>query len=320
MKISIALTTCNGTEYLQSQLDSYVAQERQPDEIVVCDDASTDDTVTILEAFKGSAPFQVRIIKNQSNLGYTKNFGKVLSNCAGDLIFLSDQDDVWFPEKIRVVEEAFQDNPNKYLIIHNGVLVDRNLTSHGATKLQQVISGYGSDDSFVTGSLTAIRGEFVQYALPIPNGIVGHDGWLHNIAKLLDKRLVLNHNLQLIRRHSQNTSAWVASSVRPINRFTVAKSQLTSKPSNSYEDRFLYNTSLSERLHAMESIDHSGIAANTISAGIEHLRDERKAIFNREELIQLGFIRKKINAIKMLHRGDYAHFNGLKSFMRDILR
>ncbi|MFT6754528.1 MAG: glycosyltransferase involved in cell wall biosynthesis, partial [Candidatus Azotimanducaceae bacterium] len=124
MKISIALTTYNGAAYLQAQLNSYLVQERLPDELVVCDDVSTDETVTILEAFKKTAPFQVRVIINELNLGFTKNFEKALLNCSGDLVFLSDQDDVWYPEKILVVVKAFLLNPDKYLLIHDGDLVD----------------------------------------------------------------------------------------------------------------------------------------------------------------------------------------------------
>ena len=320
MKISIALATYNGAIYLQEQLDSYIAQERLPDEVVVCDDVSTDDTVEILEAFKRSVPFQVRIIKNQCNLGFTKNFEKAILNCIGDLIILSDQDDIWFPEKIRIIEDTFRKNPDKYLLIHDGDLVDDDFVSHGATKLGQVKAGYGSEDFAATGALTAIRKELFQYVLPIPDGIVGHDGWLHNIARLLDKRMVICQSLQSIRRHSANTSGWVASSLNPINRVTVAKSQFSTQPASSYDDRLLYNTSLSERLHAIESIAHSGISTSLISAGLDHLREERKAIVSREELIQLNFIRRKVKAIQILTCGDYAHFNGLKSFMRDIFR
>ncbi|MFT5276204.1 MAG: glycosyltransferase involved in cell wall biosynthesis, partial [Saprospiraceae bacterium] len=151
MKISIALTTYNGAAYLQAQLNSYLVQERLPDELVVCDDVSTDETVTILEAFKKTAPFQVRVIINELNLGFTKNFEKALLNCSGDLVFLSDQDDVWYPEKILVVVKAFLQNPDKYLLIHDGDLVDENLVSHGATKRGQVVKGYGSDKHLITG-------------------------------------------------------------------------------------------------------------------------------------------------------------------------
>lgn len=320
MKISIALATYNGAAYLRGQLDSYIAQERPPDELVVCDDASSDNTVFILESFKKNAPFQVRLINNKTNLGFTKNFEKALSRCTGDLIFLSDQDDVWFPEKIRFVEKAFIENPDKWLLVHDGELVDEKLVSYGATKRGQVVAGYGSDDHLCTGALTAFRKELVQYALPIPNEIVGHDGWLHSIAKYLDKRMVLNQNLQKIRRHSQNTSAWVASSVIPINRITVAKNQFTSSPSDSYEDRLIYNSCLTERLESVRSNDHGEVASHAISASLNYLSEERKAVHNRAKLVQAGFVSRKVTAIRMLTRGEYTYFNGAKSFLRDFVR
>lgn len=319
-KISIAMATFNGDEYLQEQLDSFVCQGRLPDEVVVCDDGSTDNTLKILEAFNKASPFDVIVIKNSQNLGYTKNFEKALSLCSGQLIFLSDQDDVWFPTKIATVEQAFLENPDKLLIIHDGELVDETLVSHGATKRGQIIAGYGSDDSFITGALTAVRQDFLTYALPIPDGIVGHDGWLYNIAQLLGQRLVLHQSLQYIRRHTSNTSAWVASSVKPINRLSVAKSQFSTALANSYQDRLLYNSALIERLHLIGDLAEEKISKGLIRQWDECLHRERKAILNREELISRNFVQRKIMALRMLACGDYDHFNGLKSFMRDLIR
>src|SRR5262249_10160572 len=102
-KISIALCTYNGAKYLSSQLESYLAQTCLPDEVVVCDDCSQDETVTILNDFAIRAPFPVRILVNDQNLGSTKNFEKSISLCSGEIIFLSDQDDVWMPNKIERV-------------------------------------------------------------------------------------------------------------------------------------------------------------------------------------------------------------------------
>ena len=320
MKISIALTTFNGEAYLQGQLDSYIAQERSPDELVVCDDSSSDKTILILELFKKNAPFQVHLIKNKTNLGFTRNFEKALSACTGDVIALSDQDDVWYPEKLSFVAKAFIDNSDKWLLVHDGELVDENMVSYGATKRGQVVAGYGSDDYLCTGALTAFRKELIQYALPIPNEIIGHDGWLHSIAKYMGKRMVLNQNLQQIRRHSKNTSAWVASSVIPINRITVAKDQFTSSPSDSYDDRLMYNSCLNERLEVASLHEHDEVTVHAISAGLKHLSGERKAINSRAQLISLGFINRKATALRMLVSGEYGYFNGVKSFLRDFFR
>lgn len=314
------MATFNGGEYLQEQLDSFVCQERLPDELVVCDDGSADNTLEIVDAFKDTAPFDVVIIKNGHNLGYTKNFEKALSLCTGQLILLADQDDIWFPTKIGAIEQAFLGNPDKLLVIHDGALVDEAHVSHGATKRGQVVAGYGSDDSFITGALTAVRSGFLTYALPIPDGIVGHDGWLHNLARLLGKRLILNQSLQYIRRHTSNTSAWVASSVKPIDRFSVAKSQFSTTPATSYVDRLLYNSALIERLRLIGELPEGVVFKDLLRQADERLRTERKAIINRNKLVSRGFVQRKTMAVRMLASGDYAHFNGLKSFMRDLLR
>ena len=98
--ISIAMTTYNGEKYLSKQLESISNQSLLPDELVICDDASTDATASIIKEYALNAPFVVRVYLNKENIGYTKNYEKVMSLTSGDLIFLCDQDDIWFPEKI----------------------------------------------------------------------------------------------------------------------------------------------------------------------------------------------------------------------------
>jgi len=319
VRISIAIATYNGERYLQEQLDSFLSQTRQPDELVVCDDGSKDTTLKLLGSFSQRAPFAVRIYQNEKNLGYTKNFERALSKCSGDLIFLSDQDDIWHSTKIRIVEKAFLDHRDALVLIHDGELVDENLLSHGATKLGQVLAGYASDAWFVTGALTAIRREILLYALPIPDEIIGHDGWLHYIARMLGKRLILDQSLQVMRRHQSNTSDWIASSHKRISRFAVTKEQYSEAPAESYEDRLLYNTKLLERLDSTGDMKDF----RTTSAGIEvidQIQAERQAIIIREKLLNLGFYRRKLMAVKMLIRGSYRYFNGIKSFVRDFLR
>ena len=123
-KVSIAMAAYNGADYLSEQLSSFLLQTRLPDELVVCDDASSDSTVSIIEEFALRAPFEVRLIKNKQNLGYIRNFEKALSLCQGDLIFLSDQDDVWFPEKVCYIEKFFLKDAARLLVIHDGKLFD----------------------------------------------------------------------------------------------------------------------------------------------------------------------------------------------------
>src|SRR5215510_13144854 len=100
VKISIAMCTHNGAPYLAEQLNSILAQTRLPDEVVVCDDCSSDNSRAILESFASKAPFLVSLQFNEQRLGSTKNFEKTIELCQGDVIALCDQDDVWSIEKL----------------------------------------------------------------------------------------------------------------------------------------------------------------------------------------------------------------------------
>src|SRR3954447_12057972 len=131
MKASIAMCTYNGAPFLRAQLDSLLAQRRLPDEVVICDDASNDETVQILEDFSQTAPFHVRLSLNRSNLGVIKNFENAIGACTGDIIFLCDQDDVWRADKIESVARIFESCPRTGLVLSDAELVDCNLVSIG---------------------------------------------------------------------------------------------------------------------------------------------------------------------------------------------
>ena len=319
MRISIAMATYNGSKYIHEQLNSFLCQTRQVEELVVCDDGSFDKTLEILEAFKQIAPFDMYIYRNEVNLGFTQNFNQALSRCTGDLILISDQDDVWFANKVELMEKAFFANPDKLLAIHDGLLVDEKLVWHGATNLGQAIAGYGDCDSIVTGALTAVRRDFLLFALPIPAGIVGHDSWLHNLAKLLNVRLVVNAKLQFIRRYSSNTSNWIASSTTPINRLNVLISQSLTNAAHSYEDRLQINESGRQRLKKILSIQ-SIIPAQVIETSLCNLIKEHEALHCRNILICSNFLDRKFMAFQMLFKGQYRYFNGINSFLRDFFR
>ena len=119
LKISIAMATYNGAAYLQEQLDSFLAQTRLPDEVVITDDCSTDETLEIIKGFEESAPFNVHWEQNEHNLGYTGNFNKALIKTTGDLVFLSDQDDVWFRDKLEQVERYAAEHPAALVLMND---------------------------------------------------------------------------------------------------------------------------------------------------------------------------------------------------------
>jgi glycosyltransferase involved in cell wall biosynthesis len=123
MRLSIAMATWNGARYLREQLDSFRAQCRLPDELVVCDDHSTDGTPAILEEFRRTAPLPVNVLINPKQMGYVWNFEQVVGMCDGDVILLSDQDDVWLPEKLAEHEAVYRSRPEVGMAFSDGTIV-----------------------------------------------------------------------------------------------------------------------------------------------------------------------------------------------------
>ena len=119
MKLSVALCTYNGAPYIREQLDSILQQRVAVDEIVVCDDGSTDDTLEMLNEYVRKNPRLFNIIKNSSTLGYAKNFEKALRLATGEIIFLSDQDDIWKPDKTEVMKSVFAKDHSVMAAAHN---------------------------------------------------------------------------------------------------------------------------------------------------------------------------------------------------------
>ena len=108
--ISVAICTYNGEQFIESQLESICSQNYPVDEIVICDDGSTDKTVQKANDFLKEHFQEYRIIENQQNLGFRKNFEKAIGITQGEIIFLCDQDDVWKKDKVEKMVEAFQVN------------------------------------------------------------------------------------------------------------------------------------------------------------------------------------------------------------------
>jgi glycosyltransferase involved in cell wall biosynthesis len=315
------MATFNGAKYLQEQLNSFVNQTSLPDELIICDDGSEDGTISIIEEFRQSAPFPVRIIKNTRNYGYIRNFEQALTLCSGNLIFLSDQDDIWFPEKISYIERIFREDIGKLLIIHDGKLVDERLQWYGATKLKQVRAGWNNDKHFITGALSALHKDLISCVLPFPNNItIGHDAWIHLIASLLGARGIIEKPLQLIRRHSTNTSVWVGSSTHQISSLSVIRSNFNTQASTSYQNRIDLNESLQNRLVQIQCNELNKFSAETICCSLNYLRDERIALEARAAILGAGFFMRKYKALRMLLRNDYIFFNGFMSFIRDVVR
>ena len=218
MKISIAMATYNGAQNIDAQLQSFITQSHLPDELVVSDDDSKDSTVAKIEAFAEDAPFPVIIIRNKKNLGYAGNFNVALEKTTGDIVFLSDQDDVWYPNKIAHMLGQAKQNPDYLIYMNDAELTDGNLNSARLTKYGQIKSSGLPDESFVMGCCCAIRRELLDFSLPIPSGLKAHDNWLVEIADGLSAKLIVPEVLQYYRRHGGNVSQFIANRLTRVSR------------------------------------------------------------------------------------------------------
>lgn len=216
MKISIAMATYNGEKYILEQLESFVMQTRQPDELMITDDCSTDGTVNILKNFQKNAPFTVKIYINDTNLGYTQNFNKALQLCSGDLVFLSDQDDVWFDEKLEYMVNLIKQHPTKSVFMCDTEFTNELLSPSGITKQMQIKRLRGKLNGFVTGCCIMVKKDFLDQILPIPKSFQGHDNWIVNIADALNQRYVDGQVLQYYRRHGSNESVDLSNEIQII--------------------------------------------------------------------------------------------------------
>jgi glycosyltransferase involved in cell wall biosynthesis len=125
------MATYNGERFIRQQLDSLAAQTLLPHELVVCDDRSTDATLSIVQEFAGVAPFPVSIHQNSERLGYSDNFLRAAGLATGEWIAFCDQDDVWLPEKLAHVAAAAKSQATVVLVVHSATVVDPHLRPTG---------------------------------------------------------------------------------------------------------------------------------------------------------------------------------------------
>jgi glycosyltransferase involved in cell wall biosynthesis len=320
MYVSIAMTTYNGARYLGEQLDSFLSQTRQPDELVVCDDGSSDATVEILEAFRQKSPFKVFIYRNETNLGYVKNFEKALSHCEGDIVFLSDQDDVWFGNKIEEVEQLFLAKPNVRVILNNQFVTDSNLVPSSYSFLSNINAVGVGESWFVSGCCTTIRKDFFPIILPIPRDAQGHDTWISKLAEALSVKYVFATSLQYHRRHGENSSASFMKKLGKVSSLDLLRKYGIRDARKGWqtdvEHYTNYRKRIFERQHELEEmgLDNAGKAA------IKHFSENIEGMKARIEIASLPRSKRLIKIFRFWKNGKYKQFAGTKSAIKDVLR
>lgn len=326
MKISVALCTYNGAPFLREQLDSIAEQTRIPDELIVSDDKSSDETPGIVADFSASAPFPVHFVVNEQNLGSTKNFERAIDLCGGDVIALSDQDDVWLPEKLRRIEQVFAGEARVGMVFTDAEVVDENLRPLGyrlwdsvgfdnrsrrlvrdGRVLDVLLPGWT-----VTGATMAFRSTFKEMARDIPINLpLIHDGWIAlMIASVAEVRFVEEPLIQY-RQHSRQQIG--AAERKPDGDATGLQNVKNAKRrTNDYFSMIAIGMVAMERLSKMRDVRGYDQALAALGARILHLHT--RASLPSSKLSRLRSVVKELIS-RRYHRYSSGFYSAAKDLM-----
>jgi len=215
--VSVVLCTHNGARYVEAQVASILRQVPAPAELILGDDASTDGTVALVESLVAGSGVALVIRRHDPALGVRGNFADALARATGDLIALSDQDDVWHDGKLATLSAAFAADPELLLVHTDARLVDGDGAPTGLTLLQALEAtpderaGLEHGDAFatllrrnlVTGATVMIRRRLLDAAQPFAPDWV-HDEWLAAIAAATGRLTLLPEALIDYRQHGGN--------------------------------------------------------------------------------------------------------------------
>lgn len=319
-KVSVALCTFNGARYLREQLESIMVQTRLPDEIIVCDDASTDDSRDIVMASIGSNRVRVRLEHNEERLGVTRNFDKAISLCTGDIIFLADQDDVWYPHKLDRMLGAFARNRHAAYVFSNGDVINDAGQPIGATLWRlRGISPDEMTDQFpkrqldwllrsnvVTGCAMAFRSQLRRFISPIPEQWL-HDWWIALLSSTFSFGVPVAESLIGYRKHSAQQVGMEAMRLS-----ARMRESLRTRPED-YERRTYAAATLSARVH------ECAVVLQCNQQRLHQVDEMTRHLKRRAEGQQMSGFRRVGIVADEFFSGRYARYSGSwRSVVRDL--
>jgi len=205
--ISIAMAVFNGSRYINLQIDSILTQTYSNIELVIIDDCSTDSTIELIEPYLSDE--RVRLIKNDRNIGYKKNFEKAIGLCAGEYIALSDQDDIWFYNKLDYLISNIGDydliHSDAHIIDGDNMIVHSSYSKYSSKSLNNTPRNIILNGS-VTGCTCMFNSRICSDILPFPDGDYVHDRWISLISSVSEGITYADLPLISYRQHSDNIS------------------------------------------------------------------------------------------------------------------
>jgi glycosyltransferase involved in cell wall biosynthesis len=316
LTISVVLATYNSARYLRAQLESIAAQRLAPKEIVISDDCSSDDTLKVLESFQKSCNIDVRLFVNRERLGATRNFERALRCARGELIALSDADDLWYPDRLLTPVQAFSKAPTVGLVCCDADLVNadgfplhqklsevlprgRSLPELNTDPLSVLIRG-----PMVPGMTMCFRSSLLETILPIPPDW-HHDAWIAILTSVTASILYLSGALVAYREHEGQTVG-VPGHVKS----APCTAQESSVRLDAAAGRY---TMLLDRLSGLPSSGQRRRAAYMVNEKIRHFRQRALAY-------RLGPKRRIPLILLEAIAGRYSGFSSAGAAYRDLTR
>lgn len=205
-RISVCMAAYNGDQYIQEQLQSILGQLSAEDEVIIVDDASTDHTRTRITEVADS---RITLLKNVNNIGIRASFEKALRNASGEIVFFSDQDDIWKWDKVILVLQVFRKDAATTLVLSNGIKIEKDGRITGRRVLKTpvklgIVHTLAKNQYY--GCLMAFRREVLKACLPIPSSNATHDSWIGAVNCVIGKSHYLDMDLVYYRRHGGNAT------------------------------------------------------------------------------------------------------------------
>lgn len=204
--ISVCIATYNGEKYFRQQLESILSQLSADDEVIISDDGSKDGTLALIESFHDP---RVRVYKNEGKHGFVGNFNNAFQHVNGDYIFLSDQDDVWMPNKVDTVMKYLLNGVD--LVTHNAQFIDRDGKDLGSDYFSHLHNKTDFWANFwktrFLGCCMCFSRKVLDKCLPMPPEVKGHDFWIGMMALKHFNVKFIDDKLLCYRRHGGNVSS-----------------------------------------------------------------------------------------------------------------
>jgi len=325
LTVGVAIITFNGLKYIEQQLESIVAQTCTVDHIVISDDRSTDGTWEFVEKWAKQAPVRVTLIRNEPQLGLTRNFEQSIAAVEEDIIFTSDQDDVWLPDKVALMLEVFAKRPDILLIHTDAILVDaqgRDLTttlfgelalSHAERKAIHGGNAFAVNcrRNVITGATVAFRKKLLALARPLPPYMF-HDAWLALIAAATGGVHLLEVPTIHYRQHGGNVVGIKKMSLLMQTRHLVWQIRGPRPISKLVEDNVAWRMHFQERLEALPEVSRHALdfAADNL------------AFYEGRGKLPSNFVHRLVKVLRSVFAGRYGRFSFIPwhDAIRDVLR